>query len=57
MNTQQALDFVMTAINDAKTAMIANGYVTAELIFGTCKKLAAMLDLPFDLVVLAFEKA
>lgn len=57
MTTSQAANFAVETIRTAKTEMIKNGYVTAELIYATCNKLSNLLNLPFDLVLEFFEAA
>jgi hypothetical protein len=57
MNIQQAVDFAFNQIKEVKMNMILQGVDSPEMIFAACKKLSAILNLPFDMVVDAFEVA
>jgi hypothetical protein len=53
MNAQ--ITFAIETVKNAKTAMISNGYVDAQLVFATCNKLSAMLSLDINIVIEIFE--
>ena len=57
MTTTAAANFAIETVKAAKTSMIENGIADAEMIFAVCRKLSAILSLPFELVVSMFEKA
>ena len=50
-----AITFAIETVATAKTAMIQNGFVDAELIYATCNKLSAMLQLPIEMIIEIFE--
>jgi hypothetical protein len=51
MTPEQAAQFAIDTINSIKTAMINNGIADEQVAYAACRKVAAMLDLPLELVI------